>query len=114
MTFDDGIVKIYVIQNVADEGDKPREALVLYKSFFFGHSDLGINRYYTALQAHQQIESVINVQGWERFNPAIHIAVMEDGSQFRIQMVQPMLDNDGLRITRLSLERINDEYYIEA
>lgn len=113
MTYDDGIVKIYEIQNIASAGDKPREGLVYSKAFYYGYSDLGINRYYTALQAHQQIESVINVQGWERIDPSVNIAVMEDGSQFRIQMVQPMHDDDGLRITRLSLERIRDEYNIQ-
>lgn len=110
MTFDDGIVKIYSIGNIAANGKEPKEGLVAYESFYFGFDTLGINRYYTALQANQQIESVINIPGWNTLNPAKHIAVMENGDQFRIQMVQTMLDEDGLRITRLSLERLAKAY----
>ena len=38
------------------------------------------------------------------------IAVMEDGSQFRIVMVQPETDENGIKINKLSLERLNNEY----
>ena len=112
MTFDDGIVKIYLIGNIAANGKEPKEGLVSYESFYFGFDTLGINRYYTALQANQQIEAVINIPGWNQINAATHVAVMEDDSQFRIQMVQPMLDDFGLRITKLSLERLVNQYAV--
>lgn len=110
MTFDDGIVGIYLITDTASAGSKPKKALSLVESFFFGYDTLGINRYYTALQANQQIEAVINVPDWHELNPAMHVAVMENGNQYKIQMVQPTTDEDGLRITRLSLERIREDY----
>ena len=112
MTFDDGIVRIYTITNTAEDGKKPVKGLTYVESFYFGYDTLGINRYYTALQANQQIESVINISGWNTIAARSSVAVMEDGSQFLIQMVQPMLDEDGLRITKLSLERINQNYAI--
>lgn len=110
MTFDDGIVKLYMITDQAVPGKKPIRGLTLRESFYFGFDTLGINRYYTALQANQQIESVINIPGWNRVDTATTIAVLEDGLQYKIAMCQPMTDDDGLRITKLSLERLGDEY----
>lgn len=109
MTFDDGIVKIYTVTNTAAAGDKPKKGLSLRESFYFGYDTLGINRYYTALQAHQQIEAVINVPGWNAI-PVESVAILEDDTQYTVQMVQPMIDEDGLRITRLSLERLGESY----
>ena len=112
MTFDDGIVGIYTITQKPEPGKMPIRGISLSESFFFGYDTLGVNRYYTALQANQQIEAVINIPGWQPFNPATSVAVMEDGSQFKVRMVQPMLDEDGLRITTLSLERVHENYAV--
>ena len=38
---------------------------------------------------------------------------LEDGTQFRVIMRQPTLDEDNLRITKLTLERLEDEYAIQ-
>lgn len=112
MTFDDGIVNVYIITNTAEAGKKPVKGLSFRESFYFGFDTLGINRYYTALQANQQIEAVINIPGWNSIPARSAVAVMEDDSQFLIQMVQPMLDEDGLRITKLSLERIGEDFAV--
>lgn len=113
MTFDDGIVSIYQITDTqTTQGKKPVIGLALWEQFYFGFETLGINRYYTALQANQQIEAVIVIPEWREINSALHVAVMEDGRQYRIQMVQPTLNEDNLRITRLSLERIHENYAV--
>lgn len=112
MTFDDGIVGIYTITDAAQAGKMPKKALQLLESFFFGYDTLGINRYYTALEANQQIEAVINIPEWHELNPAQHIGIMENGNQYKIQMVQPTTDENGLRITKLSLERIHENYAV--
>ena len=41
------------------------------------------------------------------------IAVFEEGSQFKIQMVQQEKDEEGLKIVKLSLERNGEEYEID-
>lgn len=111
MTFDDGILTIYTVENIAENGAKPRKGLVLRNRFFFGFDVLGVNRYYTALEAKIQLSHVVNIPGWGGVSP-LDIAVMEDGTQYRVQMIQPQLDENGLRITKLSLERIVQEYDI--
>lgn len=118
MTFDDGIVGVYELTEVKVPGKMPVDTLTLIDQFYFGYDVLGINRYYTALQAKQQIESVISIPGWNPIKANRHIAVIADpdGSldaecdQFRIVMVQPTHDEYGLRITKLTLERIGEKY----
>lgn len=113
MTFDDGIVGIYEISDIQQEaGKKPVKGLRHTESFYFGYETLGLNRYYTALEANQQIESVIHIPDWHELNPALHIAILENGKQYILRMVQPTLDENGLRVTRLSLERIHENYAV--
>ena len=58
MTFDDGILTVYGVINAADPGDMPIEKLVEKVRSYYGYDQLGITRYYTALEANQQIEAV--------------------------------------------------------
>ena len=60
-TFDDGILTIYSVENIAEPGDMPVTGLVEKASFYFGYETVGINRFYTALQANRQIESVVHI-----------------------------------------------------
>ena len=109
MTFDDGILTIFTTENAAEDGMKPVPVLVEKEKFYFGYDTLGITRYYTALQARQQIESVVNIPGWNDIS-SLDICVLENGNQYRLAMIQPQLDDDGLRITKLSLERLGENY----
>ena len=113
MTFDDGILTIYSVENVGDPGMMPSPQLAEKEKYYFSFDTLGFNRYYTALQARQQIESVVNIPGWGNIS-ATDICVLENGTQFRIVMRQPTMDEDGLRITKLSLERIDEQYAIKT
>lgn len=111
MTFDDGILTIYAAKNEAHTGMMPKTVLYEKERFYFSFDTLGISRYYTALQARQQIEAVVNIPGWPNIC-ATDICALEDGRQYRIVMRQPTLDDQGLRITKLSLERLGDKYEI--
>lgn len=108
MTFDDGILKIYSAENISDEGDLPLLELVYKSSSYFKFEDLGIQRYYTALSHNQLIDSVVAVH-YDR-NIKVFDIIVIDGVQFKIDMVQHPFDEDGLRYTKLSLERLNDEF----
>lgn len=120
MTFDDGILGVFELTEEKVPGKKPIEGLKIKELFCFGYETLGINRYYTALQAKQEIEAVVSVPGWIPIKANRHIAVIADMcgklhagcDQFRIVMVQPTTDEYGLRITRLSLERIGEKYAV--
>lgn len=112
MTFDDGILTVYQTENIAEPGMKPVIGLKEKEKYYYGFGELGFNRVYTAMQAKQQIEAVVNVPGWNDIR--IHdVCALDDGEQFRISLVQPSKDEDGLRIMRLSLERMDENYVIK-
>lgn len=113
MTFDDGILTIYSVENIAEPGMMPVAVLTEKAKYYYGFDTLGYNRFYTALQAQQQIESVVNIPGWGNIL-ATDICALDDGSQFRIVMRQPTHDEDGLRITKLSLERMEEQYAVKT
>lgn len=108
MTFDDGIVKIYRKDNVSKKGDKPRYDLIYKNSYYFSYEKLGLTRYYTALANNQIIESVISI--YQDRSIRIDDTVMfEDDLLFKIVLVQHTVDEDGIKISILSLERFNNE-----
>ena len=111
MTFDDGILKIYTLENIALPGKKPIKGLRLKSSHYFGFETVGINRFYTAMQANNQIADLVHI--WQdRDITAKDICILEDGKQYRCSMVQHTEDEDGLRITKITLERLDEEYVI--
>ena len=113
MTFDDGILTVYKVDNIAEPGDKPVQGLTAKASYFYGYDRLGITRYYTALEANQQIEAVVNVPEWTDIKIS-DVAIMDEQPdvQYQINLVQPETDENGLRIMKLTLERMNQKYEI--
>lgn len=105
MTFDDGILKIYRTENVAEAGAMPVEKTMLKSEHYFGFDVLGYSRYYTALQAQQNISLVVNIPDWHDIS-VLDLAEMEDGCRYIVRMHQPMKDENGLNITKLTLERV--------
>ena len=120
MTYDDGVIGVYELTQTKMKGKMPVDGLSLWERYCFGYEALGMTRYYTALQANQQIEAVIRIPGWHEIAANRHIVIIADADgemdatcvQYRIVMVQPAIDEYGLRITRLSLERIGDKYAV--
>ena len=110
MTFDDGVLKIYKVINIAETGMKPKYALKLKSKHCFGFETVGISRYYTALQANVQVSDVVHI--WEdRKITSMDICILEDGLQYICAFVQHVMD-DGLKITRITLERLKEDYGI--
>lgn len=111
MTFDDGIIKVYSVSNGSEPGEVPAKVLATPVLFYFHEESLGVTRYFEALKAGQLIEKVISIP-WPAEISVNQIVVFEDGSQFKIRMVQYEKDDDGLKIIKLSLERNGEEYEI--
>ena len=107
MTFDDGILKIYRTENTAGPGRMPQETETLLSEHYFRYDVLGFSRYYTALQANQSVSAVVNIPEWHDI-AVLDIAELEDGRRYRIRLCQPMKDENGLDMTKLTLERVMD------
>lgn len=105
MTFDDGILEVYRMENTALPGAMPKETPVLQDRHYFGYDTLGFQRYYTALQAQQKADAVVNIPLWQDIRMT-DIVKLDDGSGFRVLLAQKMKDDNGLQITKLTLERL--------
>lgn len=113
MTFDDGILTVYDLSNGAHPGDMPKEHLEEKEAFYYSYDRLGITRYYTAKQANQDISAVVNIPGWGTARATDIVILQEEPeAQYRISMIQPEKDENGLKITKLTLERVGQRYEV--
>lgn len=102
--YNDGVVKIYTVEDAADPGNMPVESLTLRLTLGYSEQRVGITRFYTAQQYHDNVERLIRVQRAGVITNR-DIAVTEDGIKYHIAMVQsvdevypPSLD---LTLTRI-------------
>lgn len=109
MTFDDGILKIYSVIDVSEKGMKPLWKLKLKSKEYFGFETVGITRNYAAMQAGSKIASVVKIWQDRRIETE-DICILEDGLQYKCSFVQHTKDEDGLGITKITLERLNEDY----
>ena len=65
------------------------------------------------MQARQRVDAVVNVPGWNDVKET-DICEFEDGEQYKIGPVQPTHDEDGLKIMKLSLERLEKSYAVKT
>ena len=116
---DDGIIKICDLTNLAPDGDMPRNQLTVLDEMYFGSRTVGYNRQYAAKGVNEQVDMLVRV--WR--NNTVHIGmyavltnyegqVNESGDQYRIDNVQHLLDDDGLKVTDLTLSRMDELYEI--
>lgn len=115
MTFDDGILTVYNVENASPPGAMPIKNLIEKAQYYYSYDRLGITRYYTALEANQNVEAVVNIQGWNDIKNT-DVVIMQElpDIQYRVALVQPEIDENGLRIMKLTLERVSRLYAIPA
>lgn len=116
---DDGIIKICDLTNLAPDGDMPRNQLTVLDEMYFESRTVGYNRQYAAKGVNEQVDMLVRV--WR--NNTVHIGmyavltnyeeqVNESGDQYHIDNVQHLLDDDGLKVTDLTLSRMDELYEI--
>ena len=109
MLLDDGIVTVCELNNIAKPGEMPQEVLQPLNSFYFGRRTIGYNRLYAAHGVNKQIDMLIRI--WRADVTAGQYAII-DGVQYRIDTVQQLIDNTGLTVTDLTLEKLGAFYDI--
>lgn len=113
MLFDDGVVYICTLTNVAENGRMPKEVLTKIAKFWFAERTIGYNRQYLARGVNQQIDMLIRIHQYRQAR-VNYYAVLGNGEQYRITNVQHLIDdNDGLRYTDLTLERLDTNYDLD-
>lgn len=106
--YDDGLLKLYRLQDDAQPGEMPRPKLVFLQDAYFDFLTVGYGRYYAAKGAQQQVDQLLRTP---EPLPAVRVGmyvVLEDGLQYRIDNVQHTTDDDELPVTDLSLFRLEE------
>lgn len=116
MNLDSGIAKIWRCTETETPGELPTETWAEVWASYYGEQTVGIQRYYTAKAANDQIDAVIWVQRnrdiypvrdrVQLIFPSSDRVELDDGPFYRITQVQHVTDEDGLPMTALSLERL--------
>lgn len=116
---DAGTVTICNLLNTAEAGDQPKMQLVRRTVLYYEDRVVGYNRQYAAMGAGERVDMLIRV--WRDASIRIGMyALLEDyegqgneaGDQYRISNVQHVTDDDGLKVTDLTLYRLDKLYEV--
>lgn len=106
----DGILTVYELRNIAEKGAMPKDMLIQRSEHYFGDRLVTYSRQYAAMGADQRVDRLVRI--WEDKTIRVQNYVIIDGDQYRIDMVQHLLDDDGLKVTDLTLYRLEDNYEV--
>lgn len=104
----EGTLKICNLQNIAEPGAMPTEKLVVVDEVYYGERTVGYNRQYAAMGVAQQVDKLVRI--WRTDVSIKQYAVLDDGKQYVIDMVQESEDEDGLKVADLTLRRLDDNF----
>jgi len=111
-TFNDGVVNIYTVGNIAPDGDMPQEGLTLKVGpLRYKERTVGMSRFWTALQNQVQVDMLLRVP-LIRGVSTQDVAIPVDGQQYKIKQIQYPEDVEP-PVMDLSLERIDAKYDIK-
>lgn len=110
-TYNDGVVVICEVKDVAEPGYAPKEELVPLYRMPYAERQMGVQRYYAAQQNQIQIERVVRIMRGIDVDSQ-NVAVTEDGHQYRIDLVQAVMDVYPPSLD-LTLAKIDHEYEVK-
>ena len=108
---DSGTCRIYTVTDAAENGEMPNPTLHEYGDYEWAFEDrmISYSRQYAAMGVDQQIDRIIRI--W-RTPVRIGDVVVIGDEQYRIDNVQPTLDDDSLKVVDLTLRRLEANYDI--
>lgn len=122
----DGLVVLCELTNLAEAGDMPHEVLSPLTEdgealeWSFEDRVIGYNRQYVAKGVSERVDMLIRI--WRAPARIGMYAVLTDyegqenpdGDQYRIDNVQHLLNEDGLKVTDLTLYRLDQLYEVSS
>lgn len=103
---DGGKLTLCALENIAEDGFMPQEALVDKAEAFFSFRDVGVTRLYAALGANHRIDLL--VRAWVTdLDPEWQYVVLND-EQYRIDVSQTV--GDAVDLTLIRLEEKYDRF----
>lgn len=110
MTLDGGVLTICELVDTAAGGAMPALRLMPRSCHYYGERTVGYGRQYAAKGVNEQVDMLVRV--WRDRNIRIGMYAIVGDEQYRLNNVQHLLDEDGLQITDLSLQRLGENYDI--
>lgn len=112
---DAGVLTVCSLTNTAQAGDMPKEELTAVATAYFEERTVGYSRYFTALGANERVDMMIRTWRMPEARAGMYavLSSSENDGQYRIAQVQHLLDDDGLKVTDLSLTRLETFYELE-
>ena len=105
---DDGILLFCRLENVAEAGMMPKEALVCVGKAYYGRRTVGVTRLYAAAGANRSIDVLARCYNTPEVPEGAEYAVLENGRQYRIDAVQELPDLDAVDLTLVRLGELYD------
>lgn len=103
-TFNDGLVKIYSVENISEPGEAPMEEQVFKCSLRYKERTVGFSRYYSAMQANTKVSALIRCPRVRSVNEK-DTAVLTNGEKYEISLIQYPEDTVP-PVMDLTLERV--------
>lgn len=108
-TFNDGVLEIYLVDNISQEGNMPLEKLTLkIGNLRYENRKVGMSRFWIAQQATAKIDKMVRVP---RLKITSQDVALIDGDQYRIMQTQDQDDVSPASMD-LSLERLEVKFEI--
>lgn len=116
---DAGKVTFCDLTDTSADGGMPKNVLKPVYPCMFENRIVGYNRRYAALGVNQEISALIRI--WRPplradRTPSVDIgmyAVIEESEldgQYRVEVVQPLVNFDGINVTDVTLEKLEENY----
>lgn len=106
---DSGILFICTLENIAEGGRMPRQVLRKIKRYWFEARTVGVNRQYLAFGVNQRVDLLVRIHYDSKINVGMYV-ITGDGNQYRIDNATMVRNDDGIRVTELSLYRLEENY----
>ena len=107
---DSGILEIFSVSNAAPRGHHPVSLALSKGREYYENRVVGATRFYSARQANVNVELVARIWRREDVSTQDIARIVGERGFFKIRQVQQTLDDDGLPVTDLSLERTVEKY----
>lgn len=92
-TYNDGVVSVYTVTDVATPGYQPVKHRTLLVSLPYEERRVGLERYYSARQNQIKVKRVLRVPHSGKPITSQCLAETEDGATYRVDLVQTVPDS---------------------
>lgn len=109
-SYNDGVLNIYSVENVASPGEMPADKITLKESLRYEERTVGMTRFYAAMQNNVNIKYVLRCPRIRSVS-TLDVAIPNDGKQYKIVQIQYPKDVEPPSMD-LTLEELTAVYDI--